>query len=279
MTGPSLFGSASGRDSGRDMGHDMGLDMGHTSASATNIWTAMAAAGLAVWATQAPAADWYTGAAPPRPNSDWIVAVDASATVTSTSQFAAVSGTFAAAGPLNQSGPRIRLEGLAGTYRFDAVPGISVKGDQAGGAVLAGYQWIAPRSSFAAYGGITIRDSQFSGPAAVLPASNVQEGFKGAFEYYATPTDRTMIFAYGAYSTIYNAYYSRLKFGVATLGHAYVGPEVSALGDDFYRQWRVGAHVTGLQMGGLQFGLSAGYEIDKVGKGGAYGTLDVRASY
>ena len=230
-------------------------------------------------APAAEAADWYTGAAPPKPNSDWIVAIDASTTVTSSSKFAAITGTMATDGSLNDSGPRLRLEGLAGTYRFDSGSGTKITGDQGGGAVLAGYQWIAPRSSLSAYAGVAVRDSQFSGSASGLPIGSVQEGFKGVLEYYATPSDRSMLFAYGSYSSIYNAYYGLLKYGVATVGHAYVGPEIAALGDDLYRQWRIGAHVTGLQMGGLRFGVSAGYEIDQTGKGGAYGTIDARATY
>jgi hypothetical protein len=241
--------------------------------------TGMVAAITAGPMTAAQAADWYTGAAPPRPNSDWIVSLDSSATVTSTSRFAAASTTFALDRPLTQSGPRLRVEALAGTYRFDAASGASVKGDQLGGALLAGYQWVSPRSSFAIYGGGAVRASQFSGPAIDLPAAGTSTGFKTSFEYFATPTDRTMLFAYGSYSTIYNAYYTRAKLGIATFGSAYVGPEVAALGDDFYRQWRIGAHVTGLQMGGLQFGLSGGYEVDRQGKSGAYGVVDMRAVY
>ena len=229
----------------------------------------------------ADAADWYTGAALPKPSSDWIVAVDASATVTSSgSEFAAISGTIAPIGSLNVSGPRLRIEGLAGTYKFDsATPGVRITGEQMGGAILGGYQWKTPSSSFSVFGGVDVRDSQFSGKGVGLPAAGVREGFKAALEYYAAPTERSMIFAYGSYSTIYNAYYTRAKYGIAPIGQIYVGPEIAALGDDLYRQWRVGVHATGLQFGGLQFGVSSGYQVDKSGKGGAYGSLDVRAVY
>ena len=88
-----------------------------------------------------------------------------------------------------------------------------------------------------------------------------------------------MFFAYGAYSTIYNAYQARAKWGFETVGRIYVGPEVAILGDDYYRQWRLGAHLTGFQLGAFQYGVSAGYLNDKDGKGGAYGSLDIRAVY
>ena len=229
----------------------------------------------------AAAADWYTGAAPARPSNDWIVAVDASATATSTgSQFASVAATVAPIGNLNTSGPRIRLEGLAGTYKFDAANGVGrVTGEQYGGALLAGYQWTSPRSALSAFGGVDLRDSKFSGVTTGLPQAGLREGFKGVFEYYANPTDQSMLFAYGAYSTIYNAYHARAKLGVVKVAQTYFGPEVAVLGDNFYRQWRIGAHLTGYQLGAFQFGVSAGYLSDKDGRGGAYGALDVRAVY
>ena len=226
------------------------------------------------------AADWYTGASPAKPNNDWIVAVDASASATSTgSRFAAVSGTIAVDGGLNATGTRVRIEGLAGTYTFDSASGQRAKGNQVEGSFLGGYEWVAPKTSFSTYGGITVRGSQFSIADPGHAANGTQVGFKGVMEYYARPTDRTMFSAYGSYSSNYNAYYTRLKYGVVPFGQFYVGPEVAALGDDFFHQWRLGAHLTGLQLGPIQLGVSGGYLLDKRGKGGGYGTLDARAVY
>ena len=227
------------------------------------------------------AADWYTGAAPAKPNDNWIVAVDASASATSTgSQFAAISATIAPLGSLNASGARLRVEGLAGTYMFaSSVPGQRTKGEQVEGAILGGYEWVAPRSAFSTYGGVTVRDSQFSNNAPGHATNGTIAGFKGVVEYFGRPTDRTMLSAYGSYSTNYNAYYTRFRWGVMPVGQFYVGPEVSALGDDFFRQWRFGGHLTGIQIGAFQFGVSGGYLMDKDGKGGGYVSLDARAVY
>jgi Cellulose biosynthesis protein BcsS len=227
------------------------------------------------------AADWYTGAVPAKPNDDWIVAVDASASVTSTgSSFAAVSATIAADGALNVSGARVRIEGLSGTYKFASTgSGQLTRGDQAEGSILAGYEWVTPKSSFSTYGGLAVRGSQFSDNDPGHAPNGTEVGFKGVMEYYARPSDRTMLSAYGSYSTNFNAYYTRLKYGVMSFGQFYVGPEVAALGDDYFREWRVGAHLTGLKIGALQFGFSGGYLLAKDGKGGGYGTLDLRAVY
>jgi Cellulose biosynthesis protein BcsS len=236
---------------------------------------------LVLQSSAANAADWYTGAAPAKPNDNWIVAVDASASATSTgSQFAAISATIAPLGALNVSGARLRVEGLAGTYLFpSSVPGQQTKGQQVEGGLLGGYEWVTPRSAFAAFGGVSVRDSQFSNNAPGHAANGTMVGFKGVAEYFGRPTDLTMLSAYGSYSTNYNAYYTRFRWGVKPVGQFYVGPEVSALGDDFFREWRFGAHLTGMQIGPFQFGVSGGYLLDKAGKGGGYGTLDARAVY
>src|SRR4051794_41756362 len=73
----------------------------------------------AVAGADARAADWYTGAAPPPPDDSWIVAVDASVSITSnSSQFACVTGTMALADTLRESGARLRVDGLAGSYDY-----------------------------------------------------------------------------------------------------------------------------------------------------------------
>src|SRR3954469_15051185 len=65
---------------------------------ATRLGVVAAIALAAVFAgTEARATDWYTGAAPPPPDENWIVAVDPSISfTTNSSRFEGVSGTFAA---------------------------------------------------------------------------------------------------------------------------------------------------------------------------------------
>lgn len=228
----------------------------------------------------AAAADWYTGATPAKPDESWIVAIDTSASTTSTgSSFAAISATFAP-GSQDTSGTRVRATGLIGTYTFDSAgSGLRTRGDQIEGALLAGYQLAGGKASYSFYGGVDIRDSRFSNSDPGHATNGTKFGFKGVAEFYMTPSDRTMLAGYGSYSTNYDAYYTRLRWGIAPAAGFYVGPEFSALGDDFYRQWRVGVHLTGVKFGGVQFGVSGGYLVDKGGRGGGYGTLDARVVY
>ena len=58
-----------------------------------------------------------------------------------------------------------------------------------------------------------------------------------------------------------------------------MNPEMLVLGDKFYKQWRVGAHLTGAKFGRLQFGVSGGYLKDRDQGSGGYGILDARVTF
>ena len=56
----------------------------------------------------------------------------------------------------------------------------------------------------------------------------------------------------------------------------FVGPEASLYRTEDYREWRVGAHATGVQLGRFTFRLSTGWRRDESSpKGGPYGGLSV----
>ena len=57
----------------------------------------------------------------------------------------------------------------------------------------------------------------------------------------------------------------------------YVGPETLALGDETYRQWRVGAHVTALKTGPFEWSVGTGYVSDSDHRSGVYGRVGVLA--
>ena len=59
------------------------------------------------------------------------------------------------------------------------------------------------------------------------------------------------------------AYFTHAKWGFAVADGIFVGPEALFLGDAFYQQWRVGAHVSGVRVGLLQFGLAGGFVDDR----------------
>ncbi|MCX4199179.1 cellulose biosynthesis protein BcsS, partial [Methylobacterium organophilum] len=138
---------------------------------------------------------------------------------------------------------------------------------------------VGPDSVLSGFVGLAVRRDEVAQSGLTETVARTGVGLKTALDYYARPTAFTMFHATGTYSTAFNAYYGRVRFGIAALAGGYVGPEFAALGDDYYRQWRVGAHLSGMQIGAVQLGLSAGYVHDHVRKGGLYTALDMRTGF
>ncbi len=224
------------------------------------------------------AADWYKG--PARAASDEWIVTDGSVTVTSHgSVFASTGVTAALNGKLQQSGARVRVEAMAGSYGYTNDAGAHVNGRQVEGGALIGYEWIWREARLAGLVGLSVRNTTLSITDPGNPVVGTSVGVKGSLDFYTRPTDRTMVSAHGSFSSNDMAYYTRFKAGYRIGSNLFVGPEAYIMGNDFYSQWRLGVHLTGLQMGPLQAGLSAGYLHDREQKGGAYGTFDLRAQF
>lgn len=231
----------------------------------------------------AKAADWYTGApavgvAAPRNN--FGVAVDMAVTAdTLDSVYGTVIGTIAPFTGLDQTGMRLRIGGVAGTYAYNTTNLGRVTGTQEEGSFMVGYEWVARRLSLAGYIGGDINNNRTSVYDANNKSVGTAYGVKVAVDFNWRPNDAMMLSGVAAYSTAHNSYYTRFKFGYAVVPGIYFGPEALFLGDNFFTQWRVGGHITGATFGPLQFGISGGMLNDRVRGTGAYGILDARATF
>lgn len=230
------------------------------------------------------AADWYTGApasgvAAP---AQFGVAIDTAVTVDSKdSRYVTLIGTIAPFSTFDRSGMRLRLGGVLGQYSYiSGTAGLGrVKGTQEDGSFLVGYEWVSRRLTVAAYLGGDINNNRLDKADPLNKATGTAFGAKIAVDFNWRPVDYLMASGVGSYSTAHNSYYARLKGGYAIMPETYIGPEVLFLGDDFFRQWRVGGHITGARVGILQFGLSAGMLNDQVRGKGVYGILDARIAF
>lgn len=233
-------------------------------------------------ATGARAADWYTGAPESGRRGGTDVAIDFSVEATTQrSLYAALIGTIAPFAKMEESGARLRLGGVLGRFSYIASgAGIGrVDGRQEDGFALVGYEWASRTGTFAIYGGLEAQNTTLS---KVDPANSVHGGSVGGkieAEFYVNPTSFTMISGVASFSSVHNGYYGRLKAGVAITERIFVGPEVIVLGDAFFSQYRFGAHISGVQLGMLQVGVSGGYLRDRIRGSGAYGLLDARVGF
>ncbi|AWN49598.1 cellulose biosynthesis protein BcsS [Methylobacterium terrae] len=226
-------------------------------------------------------ADWYTGAPAQTVDDSWAIAVDGSTSVTSNSSaFGSITVTAPVAGSPTQSGPRVRVEAIAGTYSYPGQAVASrVTGYQEEGSVMAGYEWVWRDAALAGFIGFNARSNQLSIVDPGNPVVGTGVGLRVAANFYANPTDRTMVSAYGSYSTKFNAYYSRVRLGYMVADGVYIGPEALFLGDDFFRQYRIGAHLSGVKFGPVQMSLAAGFVQDRVQGSGYYSSIEARANF
>lgn len=242
-------------------------------------WSPILIAGVSLTASGAAhSADWYTGAEPQRPDSSWLVTVDTSAVVTS-NQSTFGSATLTVGPRADESGFRVRVEGVVGEYSYRGASERTIRGYQQEGSLLAGYEVVWRDAALAGYVGLHARNNDLSFPDPNNPVKGTDLGGKVAVNFYATPTDNTFFSAYGSYATTFNAYYARARYGVMVADGVYVGPEALVLGDDFFRQWRVGVHLTGMSFGPVTLSTAVGYAHDRIQKGGYYSTVEARMKF
>ncbi len=78
-------------------------------------------------------------------------------------------------------------------------------------------------------------------------------------------------------SSIGHSYRVRLASGARIADWFWLGPEAEIGHDDVYRQYRIGAHLTGFRFARLDWSLAGGYLTDNSGRSGAYGRLGIAA--
>ena len=56
-----------------------------------------------------------------------------------------------------------------------------------------------------------------------------------------------------------------------------MGPEIETSGDEVYRQYRIGAHITSFKTSILEWSFGAGYVQDNSDRSGPYGRISLLA--
>jgi hypothetical protein len=239
---------------------------------------------LSLGATSAFAADWYTGSplnSKPSGPFNPLAALDLSFTAANESIAGSIVGTVAPFGGLEQNGFRVRLLGVLGGYKYDATaPGVGlVTGNQAGGSLMLGYEWIVSKTKVGVYGGLDAINNRLDKFDPNNETGGTTFGFRAGLDFYSNPTASTMAAGTFTFTTANSGYYMRLRGGVAVYEQIFLGPETLVIGDSFFNQWRLGVQLSGIQLGPVQFGVSGGYVNDSSRGAGAYGILDTRLTF
>lgn len=183
--------------------------------------------------------------------------------------------------PLGQSGPVLGVFAGGGQYRYLMATGATVTGQVAIAEALAGYQFTGPNHTIALFAGVRRVRHDLDTPDPGNPVQGEKTGAVFVLDAWAKPAPGTLVTLAANASTAFGGYYGR-----ATAGHAlplganlFGGAEAVLLGNENYRQWRFGGHLTGLALGPAELGLSAGWFGGDDGSEGLYGNFALWRRY
>jgi hypothetical protein len=203
----------------------------------------------------------------------------ASTSVGKESVDASVASVFALTGTLDKSGPRLYLEGGAGRYQFGG-PGALVTGIYSTGAVLGGYGFVGTNYDVNLFAGVSAENDMLSVVDASDPVHGTAYGIAVHADASINPTAKTLLEGEAEYTTAFNAYNTTAKFGYDLFGKGFfIGPQVAALGDARFHQWRAGLDISGLKLGKFDLEFSAGYANDSSVGPGAYSEIGLSTDF
>ncbi len=178
---------------------------------------------------------------------------------------------------LDRDGLTIKALTGYGTYRYLAggPGGIEVLGRQYMGSLMPGWRFKYDHLELTLFGGLDIQDHRLTPDD---PASTVRGTmFGGRFgaDLWYEPWSKVMLASNISVSSIGPSYWSRVATGWRVLDKMWIGPEILALGDMSYQQYRVGAHITGLKAKWFEWSVGGGWVTDSDQRGGYYGRISI----
>jgi Cellulose biosynthesis protein BcsS len=133
---------------------------------------------------------------------------------------------------------------------------------------MLGHQWMLGRATLSVLAGPEF-DAEMDAPSAWRSA-RTRFGLRGQLELWAHPTPATLATATLIAGSARGHLWARVSGGYAFWPGVFLGPEASFYAREDDREWRLGAHLTGLKWGRFNFRLSGGYLHADDGQAGAY---------
>ncbi len=137
---------------------------------------------------------------------------------------------------------------------------------------MLGYEWRIGDSFVALYAGSDYESQQRVEPFSVTQASP-RYGTRLQVDLWALPAAGRMLQANAYLSTLNGRLWGRIAPGWETPLGFYAGPEMEAYRERDYRKLRLGLHLTGLRLLGLEWRISGGWQRTSDRPSEAYATL------
>jgi hypothetical protein len=181
-------------------------------------------------------------------------------------------------GGVDREGFALKVMLGGGTYRYisGALGNTEVSGRLLAATILPGWRFVRGKFIATIYGGLDLQNHRLTPDD---PSAGLRGGYVGVrlnAEIWYEPTPTTMIAADGMVTSIGTSYNARGAFGWRVFERFYIGREVQGFAAaDNYRQFRVGAHVTGFKSEWFEWSGSLGWATDSDDREGLYGKLGI----
>lgn len=175
---------------------------------------------------------------------------------------------------LDENGFVFKLLLNGGLYRYHG-GNTEFTGQQLMAAALPGWRFKRGAFELTVFAGLDLQDHRFTPADPGNRLAGSRAGVRAGFDVWYEPLHDGMLTASASFSTIGTGYWTRAAGGWRFFDAVWLGPEVHASGDDIYRQFRFGLHVTSLRMWGYEWSAGAGWVTDSDRRDGIYGRLGV----
>ncbi|MBN9585692.1 MAG: cellulose biosynthesis protein BcsS [Afipia sp.] len=173
---------------------------------------------------------------------------------------------------LNEDGFTLKLLLAEGSYRYLA-GSANVRGVGLLASIMPG--WRIKRGNFEikVFAGLDLQNHRLypDDPGNSLRGNHA--GLRVGADLWWEPTSRMMFASSISGSTIGTTFGVRGAAGWRVMDRFWTGPEIETSGDEVYRQYRIGAHLTSFKTAVFEWSLGAGYVQDNSHRSGLYGRI------
>ncbi len=177
---------------------------------------------------------------------------------------------------LGQSG--FALKAITGAGRYSYASGSAeITGRNLMAAFMPGWHVKLETSEITIFAGFDAQQHRLKPYDPTSHVHGTHLGWRTEIDYWSEPSPNLMLNGSGAVTTVNAGFWARAAFGWRLFDSAWIGPEISALGDASYRQFRVGAHVTSFKAGPLEWSAGLGFVEDSDHRSGGYARIGLLA--
>lgn len=175
---------------------------------------------------------------------------------------------------LNEDGFTLKLLLAEGTYRYLAGT-TNIRGTGLLASIMPG--WRIKRGDFEAkiFAGLDLQNHRTSPDDPGNSLRGNHAGLRVGVDLWWEPTTTLMVASSISGSTIGNNFGVRAAAGWRVMDRFWAGPEIETSGDEVYRQYRIGAHLTSFRTAAYEWTLGAGYVEDNSHRSGLYGRVSL----